>query len=190
MKHVLSLHIPHTMNDWSLTIMDTSVYSDLIPISCPTLQVLLPGFTSATTFNENSIPPLAPGFIRHMTACALEVQTTNCGTTYDCLPDGIYVIRYSVSPNDIVYVEYNHLRITQAMKKYQQLLCDLELEACAITKDKQIRLNALQQVKMYLDAAVATVEFCHDPTKGMTIYNYALTLLNKLDCSTGCSSNC
>jgi hypothetical protein len=35
---------------------------------------------------------------------------------------------------------------------------------------------------MYLEAAKAKVEFCHDPQKGMTLYNYALKMLNKLDC--------
>ena len=186
MKHVLSLHMPDTMNDWALTIHDTSIYAEGMNISCPTLQIQLPGFTTAVTINEDSVPELEPGFIRHLTACNLEVQTTGCGTTYNCLPDGIYVIRYSVSPNDIVYVEYNHLRITQAMKKYQQKLCDLELSDCGPTKDKQDALRNLQEIKMFLDAAKATVEFCHKPTKGMELYNYAVKRLDALDCRTFC----
>ena len=35
---------------------------------------------------------------------------------------------------------------------------------------------------MYLDAAKAKVETCHEQQEGMTLYNYALKLLNKLDC--------
>jgi len=182
MKHKLSLHMPDTMNDESLTIHDTSIYGENMNISCPTLQVLLPGFTSATTINEDSVPPLMPGFIRHLTACNLEVQTVNCGTVYDCLPDGIYVIRYSVSPNDLVYVEYNHLRIVQALKMYQKHLCDLELEACTPPKNKSVKLDELREIKSYLEAAKATVDTCHKPTKGMELYNYALKRLKALDC--------
>jgi hypothetical protein len=37
---------------------------------------------------------------------------------------------------------------------------------------------------MYLDAAKAKVEFCQEPQKGMTLYNYAIKLLNKFDCKT------
>ena len=37
---------------------------------------------------------------------------------------------------------------------------------------------------MYLDAAKAKVEFCLEPQKGMTLYNYAIKLLNKFDCKT------
>lgn len=184
MKHVLSLHIPDTMNDWSLTIHDTSIYAENMAISCPTLQVLMPGFTTATTITEDSVPPLEAGFIRHLTACTLEVQTQNCGSTYNCLPDGIYVIRYSVSPNDLVYVEYNHLRIVQAMKKYQKHLCDLKLEACPIPADKSLKLKELMEIKGYLDAAKSAVDYCHQPTKGMELYTYALKRLNALNCKT------
>ena len=35
---------------------------------------------------------------------------------------------------------------------------------------------------MYLDAAKAKVEFCLEAQQGMTLYNYAIKLLNKFDC--------
>ena len=183
MKHLLSLHMPDTMNDESLTIHDTSIYAENMPISCPTLQVQLPGFTSATTINEDSVPPLVPGFIRHLTACNLEVQTTNCGSVFNCLPDGIYVIKYSVSPNDIIYVEYNHLRMVQALKLYQAQYCALGLEACQIPKNKSAKLDELREIKSYLEAAKYMVDTCHKPTKGMELFNYALKRLKALDCT-------
>lgn len=185
MRHLLQLHIPHTMNEGTLTIQDTSVYADTIPISCPTLQVQLPGFTSATTINDQSVPALEPGFIRHLTACNLEVQSEGCGQRFDCLPDGIYVIRYSVSPNDIVYVEYNHLRVTQLMKTWQSHLCDLNLESCAPDEHKASKFKLLMEVKGYIDAAIANAEYCHKPTKAQELYNYAKKKLSKLDCTTG-----
>lgn len=185
MKHKLSLYIPDTMDNWSLTIQDTSVYTDLIPVSCPTLQIQLPGFTTATTVNDTTMPnPLAPGFIRQFTACDLDVQTESCGTRFDCLPDGIYVIRYSVSPNDIVYVEYNHLRIVQALITWNEKLCELEVAPCDPPSEKKARLDELMQIKVFLEAAKNMVEFCSKPNEGMEIYNYALKRLKKLDCQT------
>jgi hypothetical protein len=44
------------------------------------------------------------------------------------------------------------------------------------------RLEELNFIKMYLEAAKSKVEFCHEPQKGMSLYNYALKLLNKMDC--------
>jgi len=184
MKHALSLIIPDTMNDWSLTIQDSSIYADLIPVSCPTLQVLVPGFVKAATFTEDTPVEIQPGFIVNLSACNLELQTQNCGTVFDCLPDGIYVIKYSVSPNDIVYVEYNHLRITQALTLWNKHLCELEMAPCDPPLDKKIKLQELMEIKAYLEAAKNMVEFCHKADKGMDLYNYAMKRLKKMKCQT------
>lgn len=184
MKHALSLIIPDTMNDWSLTIQDSSIYTNLIPISCPTLQVLVPGFIKAAIFNDTTPVEIQSGFIVNLSACNLEIQKSNCGTVFDCLPDGIYVIKYSVSPNDVVYVEYNHLRITQALKKWNKHLCELEVAPCDPPVDKKAKLKELMEIKYYLEAAKNMVEFCHKADKGMDLYNYALKRLNKLKCQT------
>ncbi len=180
-NHVLSLEAPDTLNKSILRIVDTSVYNTQIAVTCPLLQVTLPGFDRPVNFDEKYIQP---GFIVNLTACDLEVQLSQCGTTYADLPDGIYVIRYSVSPNEVVYVEYNHLRMTVALNKYYNLLCDLDVAACDPPAKVKDKLNQLRLIKMYLDAAKAKVEFCHQPSKGMDIFNYAVKLLNKMDCKT------
>lgn len=185
MKHKLSLHIPNTMDDWQLVIQDTSIYADLIPVSCPTLQIQLPGFITATTVTDTTIPnPLAPGFIRQFTACSLNVQTESCGTRYDCLPDGIYIIKYSVSPNDVVFVEYNHLRITKALKQWNEKLCELDMAPCDPDKEKKAKLDELMEIKAFLESAKNRVEYCHKANEGMELYNYAKKRLDKLDCKT------
>jgi hypothetical protein len=182
MKHALSLIIADTMNDWSLTIQDSSIYAALIPVSCPTLQVLAPGFIKAATFTEDTPVFVQQEFVLNLSACNLDLQSTNCGTIFDCLPDGIYVIRYSISPNEIVYVEYNHLRITQALKQWNTYMCELELAPCDPPADKKVRLNELMEIKSYLEAAKNMVEFCHKASKGMDLYNYALKRLRKMNC--------
>lgn len=183
MKHKLSLSFPDTMNDWSMTIMDNSTYTSLIPVSCLTLQILLPGFTKAVTFDENSFVPLTPNFIRHFTACDLEVQTQSCGERFDPLPDGIYVIRLSVSPNDIVYVEYNYLRTTQAMLKWKARMCELDVPACDPPADIKMKLDKLMEILGKIEAAKAMVEVCHKAQKGLELFNYAVKELDALDCS-------
>lgn len=187
-QHVLSLEAPDTMNKCILRLVDTSVYDPDIPIKCPTLWVTLPGFTRSVQFTDVSSPGksvvLDAGFIVNLTACDLEVQTYQCGTVYNDLPDGIYSIRYSVSPNDMVYVDYNHLRITKALYKYQSILCDLDLAACDPPTAVKKKLTELYEIFMYLQSAKAKVEFCHEAQKGMDLYNYAIKLLDKMSCST------
>ena len=53
---------------------------------------------------------------------------------------------------------------------------------CNIENHIKEKLEKLRLIKMYLEAAKAKVEFCHEPQKGMSLYNYALKLLNNFEC--------
>lgn len=175
-NHVLSLEVPTVLNTCVLTVMDTSVYTDLIPVVCETLAITVPGFTYSVEL------PVSAGFIQNITACDLGLQTADCGSSYVDIPDGVYVIKYSVSPNDQVYVEYNHMRISKALSLYNKVLCQVDVNACDppfIIKEK---LEALRMIFMYLQAAKSKVETCHEPQKGMSLYNYAMKLLKKMSC--------
>jgi hypothetical protein len=88
-----------------------------------------------------------------LNACTLGLQSSGCGTTSERLPDGIYVIRYSVSPNDRVYVEYHYLRVCQTLNKYFHELCELELSACEPEADVKEDLAELRLIKSFIDAA-------------------------------------
>lgn len=175
-NHVLSLEVPDVMNACVLKMFDTSVYAPSMPVICPTLNITLPGFNYSVEL------PVTENFNLSITACDLNLQTTNCGTSYLNLPDGIYVIKYSVSPNEYVYVEYNHLRITQALIKWNELMCDLDISDCEPSTRTQSKLDQLRKIKLYLEAAKAKVETCHEPKKGMKIYDYAMLLLDKMNC--------
>lgn len=176
-NHVLSLEVPDVFNPCIIKLFDTSVYATGMPVVCPKLDITVPGFNYASELE------VTPGFNLTLTACDLGLQSTGCDTsTYSNLPDGVYVIKYSVSPNEFVYVEYNHMRITQALNKYYNILCQLDVADCEPPQNIEAKLAKLRKIKMYLDAAVAKVEYCHEPDKGMRIYKYAVKLLNKMDC--------
>lgn len=174
------LEAPDTLNTCILRIEDTSVYNEDVDVNCPILQVTVPGFDYSVVLKEDE--DIEPGFRVNLTACDLEIQTQNCGSVFNGLPDGIYVIKYSVSPNDVVYVEYNHLRITKALNKYNAILCELDVGACEPPADLQKKLRKLFDIKMYLEIAKATVEVCLEPRKGMQLYSYAVEQLDKMNC--------
>ena len=176
-NHVLSLEVPTVMNSCILRVVDTSVYSSLIDVNCTYLNITVPGYGYSIQLN------VTENFTKTVTACDLKLQTEDCGEKYANLPDGIYIIKYSVSPNDVVYVTYNHLRITDALIRYNKILCDIDVAACDPPADVKKKLEQLRLIKMYLEAAKAKVEYCHEPQKGMTLYNYACKLLGKMDCT-------
>lgn len=183
-RHVLSLEIIETLNECILRIDDTSVYANTLacplPAECPLLNITPPGFNYSI---EIGSPDIAPGFRSSFTACALDLQTEECGTTYKALPDGIYIIKYSVSPNDQVFVEYNHLRTTKLRNRYDKILCELDISDCEPAADVEKKLKELKKIDMYIRAAKAKVEICHEPKKGMQLYTYAKKLLDKFTCA-------
>lgn len=179
-KHVLSLEVLDTLNEKILRIVDTSIYDTIVPVECPILSITVPGFGYSTEFDSVTI---TPGFSKNFTACDLGLQTIDCGTKFSRLPDGIYIIKYSVSPNDIVYVEYNYLKISGIMNCYQRILCELDVSACEPMPEIANKLELLRKIKMYIEAAKAKVEICMEPSKGIELYGYAKKLLSKFNCS-------
>ena len=179
--HKLALDIPDTLNDTALKVWDSSIYSDNLGTECPKLEVTLPGFQLPSVITN-----LKPGFTANLNACELGIQVYNCFVQFNPLPDGVYVIRLSYSPNDKLYVEYNHLRITCALNKINKILCCLDLSDCEPIEPVKTQIRKLKDLQIMLQGAKANVEYCHHPKKGMSIYNYVLNQLDKLACGCGC----
>lgn len=185
--HQLFLEIPHTNNPRIFRVVDTSIYSSQIPVVSEQLEIIPPGFNAPIVV----VPPSGENFSLALNACSLGLQIHDCANSSQVLPDGIYNVRYSVSPNSNVYVEYNHLRVTQFINCYNQKLCNLEMAACEPSADVKEQLNQLRLIKSYIDAAKVKVEDCHDNQTGMDLLLYAQKLLTKLNGkSCGCNHNC
>jgi len=183
--HKLELDIPDTLSKCTFKLWDSSLYSEDLPTECPKVEITLPGFQLPSV-----ITTLKPGFTANLDACQLGIQVHNCGVQYNPLPDGVYVVRLSYSPNDQLYVEYNHLRITCALNKINEILCCLDLADCEPIEPVKSQLRQLQQLQMMLKGAKANVEYCHHPKKGMAMYNYVMNQLDKLACACGCDGGC
>lgn len=181
--HNLGIEILDTSNENILKITDISVYSEELDVTCPELLITPPGFQVSASIPANL---LTPHFNIVLTACMLDLQTDGCDSRFDPLPDGIYAIKYSVAPNDSVYVVYNHLRTVKAEKRLTKLLCQVNAEDYFLPEQKKNLLTKVREIREMLDAAKASVNFCHKADKGMIIYERALKMIDKIDCK-GCS---
>ena len=179
-KHQLSLELPDTNNIKVLRLFDTSLYAEDLAIDCGTLRITSPGFNLPVAIE------ILKGFNIVLNACSLGLQRTNCQEASQPIPDGIYVINYSVAPNTSVFVEYNHLRTTQTTNKYFNLHCDLEMSACEPDADVKEKLEELRLIKGFIDAAKAKVEYGHEPQAGMELLIYAQKRLNKYATECAC----
>lgn len=181
MNHILSLEVLDTLNQKVFRVTDLSVYNEMVATECPLLEITAPGFVVPTQFDETVI---TPGFALNLTACDLGLQSEDCDSKPLTLPDGVYIVKYSLSPKDIVYAEYNYLRITNIMNTLLKYLCDIPLADIEPNIEVSRRLQQLRQIEMYIKAAKAQVEIAHNPKKGMQLYTYAMKLLTKFDCKT------
>lgn len=180
-KHKLQLEIPDTLNSCVLRVVDLSVYDSNLAVKCPRLQISAPGFSESYFVDD-----VQPNFALNLTACDLKIQTENCGTDFNDLPDMVYDIKWSVSPNDVVYVEYNVLRITKALLKFKEIFCDLDLGACAPGPELKAKLFHLNELYMMLLGAKAKVDYCRNVNQGCQTYKYVWEQLCKFSCHKKC----
>ena len=181
-KHILQLDVPETACENIIRIVDTSIYADLslLPVVCQQLDITMPGMSEPVYITEG----LTPNFCKVFSAADLGM---------DCPPgspihDGLYKIRYSISPNDKSFVEYYHLRTTATTNRYYAEICKLRLRECEPTSEELQHYKDLNYIKMLIDAAKAKAEYCHAPDQGVEMLSYANKLLDKY--IMGCCVTC
>jgi len=179
-KHNLSLEIPETANDGIFRVVDTSNYSVELPIECGTLQITSPGFNAPVNIEA------LPGFNLILNACTLGISNGDCASVLPSLPDGLYVVRYSVSPNDKVWVEYNYLRMTDTMNAYYKKLCQIDLAPCEPNDTIKKLVSEMNYIRTLLDAAKAKVEYCGGAAEGLELFQYAIKRLKRVECTSLC----
>jgi len=177
-RHFLALDIPETACATIIKINDSSVYGTGMVIDCPRLQITLPG----TNQPIELVPPPTTGFVLNLSGITLGMQSMSTSTLME-LPDGLYTITYSVSPNNLVYVTHYHLRTTKAKRRYFEELCKLQLQTCEPTNEYLQKLNELRYIFMLIDAAKAKAEYCHATGPAVDMLSYAIKLLDSFDSS-------
>jgi len=175
-QHVLSIDIPITQNVGIMLFDDTSIYTSSLPVSNQNLQITPPGFSTPTIITST-----VPHFRLVLNACMLGIANpTACASTCPAIPDGIYGINYSVSPNDKVFVSYQYLRIVSAINRLDDMLCSLSLPCCLPNQELIYELQNIDIIRNYLRSAQTNVNNLHNFTDGINQYRYAISLMDKM----------
>lgn len=177
MVHNLSLDIPYISNNKVLKVTDISIWDDSIPSTSVRLDIIPPGFIYSQSFTVKR------EFDKVYNCSSLGIYPVTNLKDLAPIPDGIYIIRLTnIVGSEEEFVEYNHLRQTQLLEKWYKALCKLNLSTCdALTKDVENERKLLYQIKSYIDASKAQVEFCNAPNEGLELHNYANSLLDKFN---------
>ena len=178
-KHQIALEIPDISNPCLLRIQDLSVYDDGIDVTCCYLEVTPPGFTSPTILEISGVSSTSPRWHHVYNACTIGIISSGCDENSPEIPDGIYRIRYSVAPNDKVFAEYLHLRVTQTLIVWNEELVKLDLPTYELSSVLKAKLDELLLIKSYIQAAKVYVEDKHDCERGSELFTYARKRLHK-----------
>lgn len=175
-QHILQLQVDNTYNEGVFLIRDISIYTPLLGVSCQSLQITPPGYSIPTV-----IVPTIQNFQYVLNACSLGITVPGgCSDMCPNLPDGIYGLYYSVSPNTSVFVGYQYMRIVSAINRLNSYLCKLELPNCLPSEKLVYELNNISLIRNYLISAQTNVNDLHNLTDGMNNYRYAIQLMNKM----------
>lgn len=174
----LDITYHNTYNCKTLRIEDNSVYDLTQPIKNPILEIKSPGLTSFVPFY---FPNEKWKYIV-LNCSSLKVCCGRKASTLSVLPDGIYEIKYSVSPNLTCMVEFNHMRVCQIMSNYIKILGLFLSSKCSMTNKEAEQIEKeLIEIKDTIDASVYAVEEGLDSALGLDLYDEAIKRLNRIN---------
>jgi hypothetical protein len=166
----LSFDVIDTHDFKTLGVLDTSWYNAKIKVENPTIEILPPGYKLAASpfymvnalniFNSNSVG----------------ITHASCEEELIDLPDGIWKIKYSICPNDKLFIERIFLKTDKIRCRYSQAFLNLDLRSDEV-KDKT-KMKNLNEIEFYIDGAVAAANN-QDSKLSIDLYNKAEKLLDK-----------
>ncbi len=178
----LEVSIVPTNNCKILKVVDNSIYNPNILVENAILEVTLPGYTCPVIFN------VTPGFVLLLNSSSLNIAPASNYAALLPLPEGIYNIKYSIRPNNQLFIEYDYLRNCQQFQRYIVACCAFFDKKCTFCDNDVIKLRKdLNWIKELIDAAKFKVEDCGECGEGLELYNEANTLLLKVN---NCFNSC
>jgi len=144
----LDILVIPTYNVKTLGIADASTYPSTV--TAPTIEMNVPGFGDVSLpFNINDF--------NIYTSQSLGI--TAVGDPLIALPDGVYYIKYSVTPAYQNYVEKTIIRVDKLQEKFDSAFMKLDMMECDAPIKKQQKVD-LNSIYYFIQGAIASANNC------------------------------
>jgi len=176
----LDIYIEKILNPKLLIVKDASYYNPDVAVTNAKLDLQYPNS------NEYVNIPVGKNFSYIINSNTIGLTNVNNSDVLSDLPDGLWTIKYSICPNDELYVEYTFLRNVKQLIKYHNLFCQIEIDKC--NKKQYLEdLKKIREIKDLIDAAQYLADDCGKYEKSIELYNEAEEMLNEFtnDCKCG-----
>lgn len=160
----LNLLFPETHDAKSLLIADISKYPVPYSIVNPTIEITVP------SFNPVTLSFTAQGFTVY-DSMSLEITCSDLDCETIPLPDGIYYVKYSITPAYRYFVNKSFLRVNNLQEKFDKVYLKLDFMQC----DQAIKeedMEVLDTIETYINGAIAAANNCLD-VLAMKLYGKA-----------------
>ena len=176
----LDILVINTFNTRTLGIADISTYpTDPPNVSAPSIEITMPGF-------DPVILPFVPEDFNVFNSTSLGL--TPVGSDTVPLPDGVYFLKYTVTPPYINYVEKNIMRVEQIQEKFDNAFMKLDMMVC----DGPIRTQAkvtLNSIYYLIQGSIAAANNSAIATANKLYAQADMMLDNFIRANCGCSGN-
>jgi hypothetical protein len=163
----LDILVIPTYNNLTLGVADVSTYPVTPAISSPTIEITVPTFGKVTLpFNPNDFNIFN----------SLSLGITSLGDPLLPLPDGVYYLKYTVTPAYINFVEKSIIRVDQLQEKFDSAFMKLDMMECdrAIKTQQKVELNSIY---FFIQGAIAAANNCA-VEEANKLYTQAKNMLN------------
>lgn len=142
----LSFDIIDTHDFKTLGIVDTSWYNPLITVETATIEILPPGYVNAVS------PFYMVGSLNVYNSNGVGITKASCEEELIDLPDGLWKVKYSICPNEKLFIEKFFLRTDKLRCRYNQAFLSLDLKNDPPDREK---VRKLYEVEFYIKGAIA-----------------------------------
>jgi hypothetical protein len=163
----LDILVLPTYDSRTLGVADASTYPTYPPVTSPTIEITVPGF-------DKVILPFTPNDFNIFNSTSLGL--TAVGDPITPLPDGVYFLRYSVTPTFTNFVEKSIMRVEQLQERFDGAFMKLDMMECdlAIKTQQKVELNSIY---FFIQGAIAAANNCAID-QANKLYNQASKMLN------------
>lgn len=177
MATTLDILVIPTYNVQTIGIADASTY-DSTPVAA-TIEFTMPGFLPVSLpFNYNDFN------VFNSTSLGISVV----GEPLQPLPDGVWYIKYTITPAFTYFVEKSIMRTEAIQEKFDNAFMKLDMMECdsAIRTQSKVTLNTIYYL---IQGSIAAANNCAVDTANK-LYSQANRMLNNfISANCGCSGN-
>lgn len=178
----LNLDIIDTHDFKTLGILDTSWYNPDITIESPTIEIVPPGYTHAVS------PFFMIRALNIFNSNGLGLTKASCEEELIDLPDGLWKIKYSICPNDKLFIERFFLKTDRIQCRFTQAFLNLDLSSLNTDIQKKKKAN-LDDIELYINGAIAASND-QNAKLASDLYKKANKLLDRYLENNGLSCGC